>query len=270
MKTSTDYPELPRKANRHVDHIPGDNGALPILGDTVEFLKDYHGLINRKYKLYGPIYRNNALLQRNIALLGPEANEIVLKDSDKIFSSKKAWDPLLDKLFPNGLMLRDFDVHRFHRKVLQAAFKKESLQAYLETMNPRMRQGVIDFPKDSEFGFKDSIKSLLLNVAAQVFMGVEMGKEADKNQQGLPPRHGSVNGGSKAADTRHNLVQGNQRPTSPRGVYSKAHHRQTRHGKRRLFLAVLPCQRRRRQRTQRRSRARPHYFLIICRPRHHH
>ncbi|WP_373089067.1 cytochrome P450 [Zhongshania sp.] len=185
MKTSTDYLELPRKANRHVNHIPGDNGALPILGDTVEFLKDYHGLINRKYKLYGPIYRNNALLQRNIALLGPEANELVLKDSDKIFSSKKAWDPLLDKLFPNGLMLRDFDVHRFHRKVLQAAFKKESLQAYLETMNPRMRQGVIDFPKDNEFGFKDSIKSLLLNVAAQVFMGVEMGKEADKINKGF-------------------------------------------------------------------------------------
>ena len=185
MKTSTDYLDLPRKSTDKVKHVPGDNGAMPILGDTVEFLSDYLGLVSRKHKLYGPIFRNNALLQRSVALLGPEANELVLKDSGKIFSSKKAWDPILDRLFPDGLMLRDFDEHRFHRRILQAAFKKDALQGYLDDMNPRMRDGVADFPKNNEFGFKDSIKSLLLDVAAQVFMGVKMGDEADAINKGF-------------------------------------------------------------------------------------
>jgi cytochrome P450 len=185
MKASNEYLDLPRKSNDDIKHIPGDNGALPILGDTVAFLTDYLALVTRKHKMYGPVFRNNALLQRSIAVLGPEANEIVLKDSEKIFSSKKAWDPILDKLFPDGLMLRDFDEHRFHRRILQAAFKKDALQGYLDDMNPRIQQGVLDFPKNTEFGFKDDIKSLLLDVAAQVFMGVEMGAEADKINKGF-------------------------------------------------------------------------------------
>ncbi|MFQ3200956.1 MAG: cytochrome P450, partial [Zhongshania sp.] len=185
MKTPTEHIELPRRSSDDIMHLPGDKGALPILGDTVEFLTDYLGLVTRKHKLYGTIFRNNALLQRSIALLGPEANELVLKDSDKIFSSKKAWDPILDRLFPDGLMLRDFDEHRFHRRILQAAFKKDALQGYLDDMNPRMREGVAAFPKKVEFGFKDSIKSLLLDVAAQVFMGVKMGSDADAINKGF-------------------------------------------------------------------------------------
>ncbi|MGJ8687440.1 MAG: cytochrome P450 [Spongiibacteraceae bacterium] len=180
MKTNTDYLQSPRLPNKNIKHIPGDNGALPVLGDTLIFLKDYVGLTKSKYEKYGPVFRSYALLQHNVAILGPEANEILLKDSDKIFSSKKAWDPMLDRVFPNGLMLRDFDEHRFHRRILQAAFKKDVLQGYLSNMNPRLKQGVADFPKNQRFGFKDSIKSLLLDVAAQIFLGVEMGNEADK------------------------------------------------------------------------------------------
>ena len=43
MKTTTDNLQLPRKVNRHVNHIPGDNEALTTLGTTVEFLKNNHG-----------------------------------------------------------------------------------------------------------------------------------------------------------------------------------------------------------------------------------
>jgi cytochrome P450 len=177
---SNDYLQLPRMPNSKLSHIPGDNGQLPILGDTLPFLKDYLGLVREKTAKYGPIYWSSALLQKTLVLLGPEYNELVLKNSEKIFSSKLAWDPLLDRLFPNGLMMRDFDEHRFQRKILQSAFKKEALTGYLDVMLPRLEQGVADFPKNKTFGFKDQIKALLLDVAAQVFMGVEMGADADK------------------------------------------------------------------------------------------
>lgn len=177
---SSDYLQLPRMPNSKLSHIPGDRGQLPILGDTIPFLNDYLGLVQSKASKYGPIFRNNALLQNTLALLGPEYNELVLKNGEKIFSSKLAWDPILDRLFPNGLMLRDFDEHRFHRKILQSAFKKEALTGYLDVMLPRLEQGVAGFPEGQSFGFKDEIKALLLDVAAQVFMGVDMGSDADK------------------------------------------------------------------------------------------
>ena len=101
---STDYLQLPRMPTSRLHHIPGDSGQLPILGDTLPFLKDYLGLVQRKSAKYGLVFRSNALLQNTVALLGPEHNELVLKNSDKIFSNKLAWDPLLDRLFPDGFL----------------------------------------------------------------------------------------------------------------------------------------------------------------------
>jgi hypothetical protein len=56
-------------------------------------------------------------------MIGPEANELVLFNKDKIFSSEAGLDPVLDLLFPRGLMLMDFEEHRIHRKTLSVAFK---------------------------------------------------------------------------------------------------------------------------------------------------
>ena len=53
MKASADYLNLPRKSTDKILHLPGDNGKMPVLGDTVEFLTDYLGLVSRKHKLYG-------------------------------------------------------------------------------------------------------------------------------------------------------------------------------------------------------------------------
>ena len=58
-----------------------------------------------------------------LTMLGPEANELVFLDPQKQFSSALGWGIVLDKLFPRGLMLLDFDEHRVHRRVLSVAFK---------------------------------------------------------------------------------------------------------------------------------------------------
>ena len=61
----------------------------------------------RMAETYGPVYRNNSFGGPNIVLLGPDANELVLFDRDKIFSSEQGWSPALHKLFPRGLTLLD-------------------------------------------------------------------------------------------------------------------------------------------------------------------
>ncbi len=178
--SSSDYLKAPRKPCADVNHLPGDNGVLPLLGDTIPFLTNYLPMSMEKYRKYGKIFRSHALLQKTVVMVGPEANEILLKDQQKLFSSKKAWDPFLDKLFPNGLMLMDFGDHKLNRRILQAAFKKDVLANYVGTMNPMIAQRLAALPHNREVAFKDEIKALLLDVAAQVFMGVEIGDEAAK------------------------------------------------------------------------------------------
>ena len=173
---------LPRWPQRQLDHIPGSYG-MPLFGQTFEFLRDFQGLVDRAAARHGPIYRQNIMFQRGLALLGPDANEFVLRDPEHIFSSRAAWSPVLDRLFPNGLMLRDFADHKFHRRMLQQAFKKPALASYLAGMNPRIARGIEAWPKHSPFSFFDSIRSLLLGVGAETFFGLEMGAEADRVNQ---------------------------------------------------------------------------------------
>jgi len=115
-------------------HIPGDDG-WPLVGHTLVLLSDPKGFVERRAQRYGPIYRSRAFGQTNVSLLGPEANELVLLDSQKSFSSALGWDVLLGRLFPRGLMLLDFDEHRLHRRALSVAFKSGPMQSYLRQLD---------------------------------------------------------------------------------------------------------------------------------------
>lgn len=174
--------QLPRMPQRKLEAIPGDYG-WPLLGHTVPFLKDYHKLVTKHAAQHGLVFKGSVLFQRGVTLLGPDANEFVLKDPEHAFSSRAAWNPILEKLFTDGLMLRDFADHKFHRRIMQQAFKKPALASYLDRMNSHIGSELGNWPTGEELRFLDHIKSLLLDVGAQIFFGLEMGPESDKVNQ---------------------------------------------------------------------------------------
>jgi hypothetical protein len=109
-----------KPAHRLLAHLPGEDG-WPIIGNTLAALKDPVGRVEAMYSKYGPVYRDHLFGVRSVAMLGAEANKLVLFDHDKNFSSSDGWSFLLDRLFPPGLVLMDFDEHRLHRKALGVA-----------------------------------------------------------------------------------------------------------------------------------------------------
>ena len=111
--TSSAIPFTPPKRNS-LKHIPGDEG-WPIIGKTLAALADPKGFVEGNAKRYGLVYRSHMFGETSIVLLGPEANELVLFDQAKLFSSTHGWNLILGRLFPRGLMLLDFDEHRLHR-----------------------------------------------------------------------------------------------------------------------------------------------------------
>jgi hypothetical protein len=133
---TVDYRAYSRYPSRDIGHIPGDSGA-PLIGDTLHFLRDLKGLTGEKYRRYGSVFRVNTFFQHTIVMLGPQANEAVLKDSAHYFSNALAWNPTLDRIFPNGLMLKDFDDHKHDRRVLQAAFRRSAIVASRSTSTSR-------------------------------------------------------------------------------------------------------------------------------------
>jgi cytochrome P450 len=174
---STTYNVTPAPSSA-LAHIPGDDG-WPIIGNTLSILADPKGFVEKRTQRYGPVYRGRVFGQANVSLLGPDANELVLFDTQKLFSSALGWGTILDLLFPRGLMLLDFDEHRLHRRALSIAFKSGPMQSYLAKLNAGIAEKVSRWPYGRELKFYPAIKQLTLDLAATSFLGEELGPELE-------------------------------------------------------------------------------------------
>ena len=125
--------------------VMGDPG-LPIVGHTLEFLHNGLGHARRYHERFGNLFWVGSLGTRFVQVLGPDGLETVLTNRDQAFSNKLGWDYLIGPFFDRGVMLMDLEEHRHHRRIMQAAFKRERLVAYLEKMNTAIERGISRWP----------------------------------------------------------------------------------------------------------------------------
>jgi cytochrome P450 len=169
----------PPKRNT-LTHIPGDEG-WPVIGRTLSILADPKGEVERMAAKYGPVYRTHMLGETSITALGPEANELVLFDQQKLFSSTHGWEIVLGRLFPRGLMLLDFEEHRLHRRALSVAFKSGPMKSYLTQLDAGIAARVAQWKaKPGPMLFYPAMKQLTLDLAATSFLGADIGPEVDE------------------------------------------------------------------------------------------
>jgi len=129
----------------------------------------------------------NAVMQRFfhltfVNLYGADAHRLALINKGQVFSNKKAWDQIIGRIFPNGLMLRDGDDHRYHRRLMQAGFKSEAMQQYLQAMEPRVCDALGKWPASGTrplLAFP-TFKQLTLDLAASIFLGMDLGEDATR------------------------------------------------------------------------------------------
>ena len=174
---------LPEPGFDDLAHLPGMQPAKIKMLRTINFLKDPLGRSQELLEQYGRVFRRQDFGGWGVSMIGPEANELVMFNKDKIFSSSLGWNPVLENLFPNGLMLMDFEQHRIHRKTLSVAFKEAPMKHYLGELNSGIARGIAKWPNAPEFKFYPAIKSLTLDLAAASFLGVPWGPDGDKINQ---------------------------------------------------------------------------------------
>src|SRR5580700_8418403 len=160
-------------------HIPGDEG-WPVVGRTLAILADPKGEVERMAAKHGLVYRTRVLGETSITALGPEANELLLFDQARLFSSTHGWETILGRLFPRGLMLLDFDEHRLHRRALSVAFKSGPMKSYLAALDAGIAARVAQWKaKPGPILFYPAMKQLTLDLAATSFLGASIGPEVD-------------------------------------------------------------------------------------------
>lgn len=165
-----------------VREIPGDRG-WPLVGHTLEVLSDIQAFFDRKTRQHGDIFSTRFLGETWIRLTGPDACQFLLQDTEGHFSTRLGWESFVGDLFPRGLMLKDGDDHRYHRRIMQAAFKKEAMMRYQARMAdvlPRLHSRI---EPGRDIDFADYARQSLLAVAADVFIGESDPARADRLQR---------------------------------------------------------------------------------------
>src|SRR3979409_1544535 len=161
-------------------HIPGDEG-WPIIGKTLEVLADPKGQIERHAAKYGLVYRSHLFGETSLVFLGPEANELVLFDQAKLFSSTHGWAIVLVRRCPRRLMLLDCYEHRLHRRALSVAFKSGPMKSYLAALDAGIAARVAQWKAaPGQMQFYPAMKQLTLDLAATSFLGAYIGPEVDE------------------------------------------------------------------------------------------
>lgn len=168
---NTDFPNL--------DHLPGSQG-LPVLGHIPWVINNLHQWLKDQENRFGPVFKFKALNREFLFLLGPEANRLLLKNEDKIFSNHIANRSIVKHLLDDNVLSLDFDYHKSTRKALQAAFKRQAVEGHIDMMNPIMQEGIAKWPQNKTVKSMDLIRKLLLDMGAKVFLGLDMGPEADR------------------------------------------------------------------------------------------
>ncbi|MCG8673707.1 MAG: cytochrome P450 [Pseudomonadales bacterium] len=160
--------------------LPEDNSLPNLLRYTYGFYTDIRATCDRLYRENGEIVQTGRGAFKITNLFGPDANQWVLQNRDDLFSSRRGWDWVIDKVFPGAIMSMDGAEHRYQRRIMQQAFKKHALENYMSIMQPEIAKGVVTWHQQQDFLLYDHIKKLTLDLAATVFMGIELGKEADQ------------------------------------------------------------------------------------------
>jgi cytochrome P450 len=179
---------VPTPVSRPLADPPPGSGLMPALGEpgpplvgySLMFLKDNLAFSRRFYERYGSVFWANSVGTKIVSVLGPNGIETVLTNRDRAFSNADGWGYFIGPFFERGVMLMDFEEHRHHRRIMQEAFKRERLVAYIAKANETIARAIPAWPPGPGFRLYDAAKQLTLDVATEVFVGEEIGAQANR------------------------------------------------------------------------------------------
>lgn len=164
---------------KDLKHIPGRKRNYPF-HDFKSFIGNASKFFTEFKSIYGDVFKVRIGMDSQIVLGGTDTNKKILVKEAKNFESKEAWEAGLGDLFPNSLMLMDGDEHKYHRSIMQDAFKKEPMRGYLSLMPGIIKNQLKSLSADGSYEMFPFYKNLTLSLATQVFFDLSPDQDLTK------------------------------------------------------------------------------------------
>jgi retinoid hydroxylase len=127
MADATGEPE----ASERACPIPPGGRGLPVLGETLEFLRGPREFFERRRARFGPVFTSRVLGMRLVTLVGVEANRWIFANEDKLLRNR--WSYAIRRLLgADALSLQVGEAHRARRRVLAPHFRRTGLEPLVE------------------------------------------------------------------------------------------------------------------------------------------
>lgn len=163
-------------SRQSLQHIAGDEG-WPLVGLLPKYFYSLNTLVQSMQERYGTVARMRIPGSVGLFVFGADNHQRIFLDKERIFSSRLGLEGTLGPFFKGALLLKDFDDHRFQRRMMQGAFKTPAMRQYPKLMNSVIATELDSWSGRSIAQIHPLLKTLLLKISAQTFFGIAPGGE---------------------------------------------------------------------------------------------
>src|SRR5215470_17852455 len=159
--------------------LPAGSSGLPLLGETLAFIKNGFGFVEERARRFGPIFRTRILGRETAVLVGPDASGEFI-DSRHV-QRDGAMLPHIQELFGGrALPTLDGEEHLERKHFVLAAFGRDALASYIPKLQKLIAAYLDRWVAAREIRWLDDLKRLSLEMICDTVMGMPPGPQTDK------------------------------------------------------------------------------------------
>lgn len=162
--------------------LPPGSGGLPLLGETLGFLKDPYAFVQKRFRRYGPVFRSHLFGRKTAVIVGPESAEHFI-DAALIERHGSQPGPVYRLFAGPSLPHLDGSEHSFRKEIVLQAFTPEALTGYLPATHLLVQAHLAEWAARGEVAAVKSSKILALQAVAQDIMGITRSADLQQLEQ---------------------------------------------------------------------------------------
>jgi cytochrome P450 len=151
--------------------LPGKM-ALPLIGDTLAFVRDPAGFLQERARELGPVFRIHVFGAPTVCFVGPEAFALVLDDRN--VTRAGANPPHVEELFdPEAVPFLDGEKQRRRKRLLMRAFTADALEDYLPGIEQVIDRYAQRWAGLGRFAWVPELNAMGFDIAGSLFIGAD-------------------------------------------------------------------------------------------------
>ena len=152
------------------------SGALPVVGHTVEFVRDTIGLLSRAQRELGSVATLEIVGKKMVAVFGPEANEAVFRAPDSQLNPSEAYK-IMTPIFGKDVVY-DAPPEKMSEqlKMLLPALKDRRMRTYGEIVVGEVEESIASWGDEGEIDLCEYTRVLTNYTSSHCLLGREFRK----------------------------------------------------------------------------------------------